>query len=143
MTTTLNQELTKIYDWYSANKLTLSNDKTNAILFSNLFQYFQQKRKKNQENLFAFQEYGLKHMLLLYIFSLPSRIFINFSLPFSALCKFNILKFLNHYKHGLLPNNFKSDFIFVYHMKRAEDLLSRNTFFLPRVNLEKIRKLPP
>ena len=83
------------------------------------------------------------YMLLLYIFSLPSRIFINFSLPFSALCKFNILKFLNHYKHGLLPNTFKSDFIFVDHMKRTKDLRSRNTFFLPRVNLEKIRKLPP
>ena len=28
-------------------------------------------------------------------------------------------------------------------MKRTKDLRSRNTFFLPRVNLEKIRKLPP
>ena len=59
-------------------------------------------------------------------------------LPFSAICKFNILKFLNHYKHGLLPNTFKSDFIFVDHMKRTKDLRSRNTFFL-----KKIRKLPP
>ena len=65
-------------------------------------------------------------------------------LPFSAICKFNILKFLNNYKHdGLLPNTSKSDFIFVDHMKRTKDLRSRNTFFLPRVNLEKIRKLPP
>ena len=64
-------------------------------------------------------------------------------LPFFALCKYNILNFLNHYKHGLLPNTFKSDFIFVDHMKRTKDLRSRNTFFLPRVNLEKIRKLSP
>ena len=65
-------------------------------------------------------------------------------LPFFALCKYNILNFLNHYKHGLLlPNTFKSDFIFVDHMTRTKDLRSRNTFFLPRVNLEKIRKHRP
>ena len=57
----------------------------------------------------------------------------------SALCKFNFLKCLN----GLLPSTFKSYFIFVDHMKRTKDLRSRNTFFLTRVNLKKIRKLPP
>ena len=67
MTTTLNQELTKIYDWYSANKLTLSNDKTNAILFSNSKMHSLAvlksisifptqgilSKEQNQENLFA------------------------------------------------------------------------------------------
>ena len=66
MTATLNHELTKIYDWYSANKLTLNIDKTNAILFSNSMLscpeiYFNisntegiLSKEQNQENLFAF-----------------------------------------------------------------------------------------
>ena len=71
MTTTLNQELTKIYDCYSANKLTLTIDKTNAILFSNskmqslavlksISIFLTQgifSKELNQENLFAFYDY--------------------------------------------------------------------------------------
>ena len=59
------------------------------------------------------------------------------------LFKIHILKFLNYYNNGLLPNIFKSDLIVVGYMKRTKDLRSKNTFFLPRVNMEKIRKLPP
>ena len=55
------------------------------------------------------------------------------------LLKFHILKFLIYYNNGLLPNTFKSDLIFVGYMKRTKDLRSKNTFLLPRVNMEKIK----
>ena len=63
-------------------------------------------------------------------------------LPFDVICRYNILKFLLQFKSGQLIPSFNTDFFLGSNLKRA-NLRNNDDFIIPRVQSNKVRKLPP
>ena len=109
--------------------------------FSSTFLYA--SSTKNIKKIESLQKQAIRLLIGLPRISHTSEAFWALNiLPFNVLCHYNILKFLFQFKSGQLTSSFRTDFYQGISKKNA-NLRNIHDFIIPRVQSNKVRKLPP